>query len=368
MDTEGFTFDLVTQRFIKNRWETDLGQRVLREVIDGIKNGVEIRAILDSYVLEHPENQDPYGHPYYPKSEMKDGAFWGLTQDDLRGIHVYNETFPANSSWTVKSLNYARFYNCDLKGTNLERTELSMATFEKCNMEGVVFAGSGGYGTRLIDSNLKGACLWNFGLINGDLSGTDIRDVYLESARIENIKVNYLTKFDGRLAEKWETRSLVSHEIPEYLKAFRVAYEHANIWHKVDQFLNLERSANRKHILYPAFKADKSAKNAREWFFDLIWGVATGYGTKPSRLLLLSVVVALFYALIYYFVGNPSEDDSFVTSVYFSFTTFSTLGYGDLSYSNSQDVMRLISTSEALVGASLIAAFVGVLSRKVIRH
>tara|TARA_R110002012_G_C11532982_1_gene600686 strand:+ start:845 stop:1024 length:180 start_codon:yes stop_codon:yes gene_type:complete len=59
MDTEGFTFDLVTQRFIKNRWETDLGQRVLREVIDGVKNGVEIRAILDSYVLEHPENQDP---------------------------------------------------------------------------------------------------------------------------------------------------------------------------------------------------------------------------------------------------------------------------------------------------------------------
>ncbi|MFT6247226.1 MAG: hypothetical protein ACJAVU_003406 [Cognaticolwellia sp.] len=368
MDTEGFTFDLVTQRFLKNRWETELGKKVLEEVIDGVKNGVEVRAILDPYVLEHSENKDPYGHPFYPPSEMEENDFWVLTQDDLRGIHIYNESFPQNSSLTKKSLNYSRFYNCDFQNSNLERTELSMATFEKCNLKGVILAGSGGFGTRFIDSNLTEACLLDFGLINGDFSGSDLSNMYLESTTLENIKVNYMTVTDGSFGKNWRKRKQLGKELPEYLKSFRVAFQNANLWHRVDYFLNLERTENRKHILYKKMCLDKTITATTEWFSDLLWGATTGYGTKPFRLVILSIIVAFLYATIFQFAGNPASDGSFATSVYFSFTTFSTLGYGDLSYRNTRWIMRLLSSSEALVGATLIATFVAVLSRKVIRH
>src|SRR5713226_3856289 len=89
--SEGFKFDLLTQRFIEKRWETPIGQEVLKEVVEGLKESVEIRCILDRYVLDHEANVAPYSHPHYPPDAMQPGSFWVLTQDDLRGVRVYNE-------------------------------------------------------------------------------------------------------------------------------------------------------------------------------------------------------------------------------------------------------------------------------------
>jgi hypothetical protein len=56
-----------------------------------------------------------------------------------------------------------------------------------------------------------------------------------------------------------------------------------------------------------------------------------------------------------------------MSAMYFSFTTFATLGYGDLSYGPSHPWMRFLSTSEAWVGAVIIALFVAVMARKMLR-
>ncbi|UWR88312.1 hypothetical protein [Phaeobacter inhibens] len=63
LEKDGFKFDLATQRFLKNRWETAVGEKVRLEIVEGLKSSVENRAILDSYVLDHEDNFDPYGHP-----------------------------------------------------------------------------------------------------------------------------------------------------------------------------------------------------------------------------------------------------------------------------------------------------------------
>lgn len=163
MERDGFKFDLETQRFLINRWDTEVGQRVHDEIISGIKDSVELRAILDNYVLVHPENEDPYAHPFYPKSEMKEGSFWVLTQDDLRGIRIYNEDLSSSPCLEVKALSYSSFYNCNLSNTNIERADLSYARFEKCNMEGVIFAAAGGFSTILLECDLTNACLCQSG-------------------------------------------------------------------------------------------------------------------------------------------------------------------------------------------------------------
>src|SRR5215467_1706141 len=103
-DKEGFRFDLITQRFLEQRWDTPLGSKVLDEVSEGIQESVEIRGILDRYVLKHPENSDPYGHPYYPPDAMKHGQFWVLTQDDLRGATFRGKDFTNTASLEVKAL------------------------------------------------------------------------------------------------------------------------------------------------------------------------------------------------------------------------------------------------------------------------
>ena len=51
-DKEGFRFDLITQRFLEQRWETPLGSKVLDEIIEGIQDSVEIRGISDRHMRQ----------------------------------------------------------------------------------------------------------------------------------------------------------------------------------------------------------------------------------------------------------------------------------------------------------------------------
>ncbi len=368
MNRNAFTCDLVTQRFIKNRWDTEVGQAAFREVMDGLKNGTDLRQILEKYVLSHADNQDPYNHPYYPKDAMQEGTFWVLSHNDLRGIEVYNEAFPGSAPFRETFLDYSFFYNCQMFGINLEKSEISMATFENCNLEEVSFAHGGGQGTRFLNCNLQRICYWDAGLVDADLSGSDMTGIYLESARLRNLTINYQTKIDQSLNCHWKAREMPAKEIPDHFKAFRIAFEKAELWQQADRYLFLERRANRQFILNSNLKSHKSFDAFYQWVGDMAWDFSTGYGTKPSKLLVLGFVVSLLYAVIYYCAGNPGKASEFSSSLYFSFTTFATLGYGDLSYTQERWMMRLISTTEAWVGAVMIAAYVAVLGRKVIRH
>lgn len=368
MKREGFEFDLVTQRFLENRWETEEGEQVYRKVIEGIKCGADVRSVLDPYVLDHPENSDPYGHPYYPITAMEEGSFWVLTQDDLRGIRIYGEEFPKKVYFGKKSLNYARFHDCNFQEADFERTNVTQANFEKCNFERAVFASAGGYDTKFIDCILKDVCFFDTVLIGTDFSGSDLSGVYLEEAYLERLKVNYNTKLDLALKKTWGNRKLSPRQEPELLKAFRIAYANSELWDIADRYLYLERVANRKYLLWPKAITEKKLSSIDTWFKDYLWGFTAGYGVRPSRIWLVGFIVALFFSIIYFLAGNPNCQNRFATSLYFSFTTFATLGYGDLAYNDSRWIMRLISTAEAWSGAVSISMFVAVMARKVLRY
>ena len=371
MERDGYKVDIETQRFLINRWESQTGERVRDEIIAGIKNTLELRAILDNHVLDHPENVEPYGYPVYPKSEMGEGRFWVLTEDDLRGIHIYNEDLSSSPCLAKKALSYSSFYNCNLSNTNIERADLSYARFKKCNMEGVIFAASGGFSTRINDCVLTNACFWECGFRDCNFHGSDFTGAYFEGALLEDIKVNYKTKFDLKLAETWKTRSMPPEQKPDILRAIRIAYEKAELWNHMDSFLFEEKLTQRKHLIWPLFKQEKTLASFTGWFRNYVSGLLSGYSTKPFRVILMSVILAIGFSLLYLCFGTPSHQDisfaAILESLYFSFTTFATLGYGDLSYPATRPYMRILSTSEAWLGAVSIALFVVVLARKAFR-
>lgn len=369
MSKEEFEFDLITRRFLINRWETETGKRVKSEIIEVINLGGDPRSVLDSYVLgDDPNNSDPYGHPYYPPDRMLRDEFWVLTDDDLRGIKFHNEKFNNNSNWSRKNLCYAYFYNCELREAYLDGVSLTHTTFNKCNLEGACLSSSGGYCVRIIDSNIQNTDLCNGFFIESDVSGSNFSNSYLESVKLIDIKVSYLTVFDSTLKKSIKGRELQNEQLPEILKYIRLSYEKAEIWPLADKYLFLERQQNRKELLWRKMLKSKSIETTKEWFYDFIWGVTTGYGVKPLRLLLIALTVPVIFSILFYLVGNPKEQEGLFTSLYYSFTTFATLGYGDLYYSEARWIMRIISTIEAMAGAVLIATFVAVMSRKVLRH
>lgn len=207
-DRDGFRFDLATRRFIEQRWETEIGKRVLADVIQGILDRVEIRAILDPYVLKHPENSDSWSHPIYPRDAITSDRFWVLNNDDLRGVSFYHQDFGDTPSLEKKALTYATLFGCGLQGANFYGVDLSYARVERCDLRSAIFMRSGGFGTRMTECNVRDADLSESGWIDTDWKGTDLSGCYWNDVRLEQIHVDYRTLVDTALVTQRGKRSL----------------------------------------------------------------------------------------------------------------------------------------------------------------
>jgi hypothetical protein len=97
----------------------------------------------------------------------------------------------------------------------------------------------------------------------------------------------------------------------------------------------------------------------------LLWG----YGERPFRAFLVACFVIFGSTLAYAFFGHFSVGDtprqvSFLEAVYFSFVTFTTVGYGDYT---ALGWTRVVAVLEALSGVFLIPLFVVALTRRYLR-
>jgi len=107
-----------------------------------------------------------------------------------------------------------------------------------------------------------------------------------------------------------------------------------------------------------------------DWFISHLNSKLCGYGERADRVIAGSLVVIFSLAAIFFInnaivkQGFASYSPDFLECLYFSFVTFTTLGYGD--YAPSQ-TFQLVATAEAFFGAFMIALFVLVFGRKMLR-
>lgn len=366
-DRDGFQFNLIARRFIHQRWETDLGQRVLEEIVQGIRRGVELRAILDPYVLKDEANSDPWGHPFYPPAAMTADAFWVINNDDLRGASFYRQQFSGTPSLEKKALSYATFFDCDLSGADLYQVEFSSARLEQCRLAGAAFVRAGGFDTIMIRCDVRDANMSESGWIDVRWDGSDLRDCFWADATIRRAQVDYQTLLDIDLRRQQGQRLLQPAQIPDILRAFRRAYTDVEIWDEADRFLRSERRARRRHVLAKTVRW-RNPRTVARWLSDAIADAVTGYGTQLGRVVWMSAALIGAFATLYWWAGvpKPSEDPvhPFLQALYFSLTSFATLGFGDLAYDAQHPWLRLLSTIEALCGAMAMAVVVTVLARK----
>jgi len=118
-----------------------------------------------------------------------------------------------------------------------------------------------------------------------------------------------------------------------------------------------------------------SVKRATSKVVDLF----CGYGEAPLRIVGISMLLILVCAILYTFTGlnyqgeffiyssnqSLSENFSFfLSSLYYSVVTFTTLGYGDFT---PVGISRAIAAIEAFTGSFTIALFVVVFVKKMTR-
>ncbi len=111
------------------------------------------------------------------------------------------------------------------------------------------------------------------------------------------------------------------------------------------------------------------------WVMSNVIAGLCGYGERPTRVIFWWFAFVLTYAVVY-FGGQliaPSDGTEmeyagwrgFLTCLYFSVVTFTTLGFGD--FQPVTDAGRAVASVEAFTGAFMIALFVLVFGRKMIR-
>ena len=100
----------------------------------------------------------------------------------------------------------------------------------------------------------------------------------------------------------------------------------------------------------------------------LYWASA-GFGYRPLRVIATAMVVIVVYGFIYWLIDGASLGGSgtavtLIDALYFSGTTFATVGYGDFIPAPHA---RLLAMTEGFVGAFLIGFFVVVLAHRLAR-
>ncbi|MEG0010345.1 MAG: potassium channel family protein [Aeromonas sp.] len=83
--------------------------------------------------------------------------------------------------------------------------------------------------------------------------------------------------------------------------------------------------------------------------------ITWGFGERPIRSLLMSMVVILLATLTYFLAPESVTHGHLGRSLYFSIVTFVTLGYGDISQTSSP--LQLLSAIEAFSGMFLTGLF-----------
>ncbi|WP_448569953.1 ion channel [Thalassotalea ganghwensis] len=238
-------------------------------------------------------------------------------------------------------------------------------------------------------ANLTGAHLFNIQIDHGSLMKADLRHAKLNCAsllstnllgvkwqgcKIENIKLGKKLKqeVDARTAFKQGHSQKALDYLEQAEEVYRDLRKHSEqegLFALSGQLIQRELTVRRKQMPRYSFRRLGSK------IIDLF----CGYGEAPLRIVGISLMFIFLCALLYAYTGlnyqgkvlsydaaaSLTENFSlFLSCLYYSVVTFTTLGYGDFT---PVGISRAIAAIEAFTGSFTIALFVVVFVKKMTR-
>ncbi|WP_159931203.1 pentapeptide repeat-containing protein [Oceanicoccus sp. KOV_DT_Chl] len=266
---------------------------------------------------------------------------------------------------------------CDLSGINLARTAEHPEAFQFCNADlyRADFSNAHLYSVDfssavLMKANFDGANLHGANMENANLLG-----ISLNKTRLDNVHwgERVLQEKQAIAAEKKGDEALAKElyqEAEETYRNLRINLEKAGLPENAGHFFHREMVMRRRQL--PLLSVARG--------LSLLVDLFSGYGEKPLRVVFFSMSFILLCACIYFFsagilyqgveLGFNSQTSvgenfsQFISCLYFSVVTFTTLGYGDITPLGST---RALAAIEAFGGSFTMALFVVVFVKKMTR-
>jgi hypothetical protein len=270
-----------------------------------------------------------------------------------------------------------------LAGIDLECRSLRGGQLVKANLEGAHLFRADLDEAHLFSTNLKDATLFKASLVNANmrsanLSGTNLLGANLKGARLEGADMGRHSVLVNELKGNHEAKQGNTVEARKY-------------WHEAEEIylalLNNYREAGRNEEASEMFyrmmvvkrkvMPKSSVGRWGSWCMDAV----CGYGERPMRIVLSCLVLVLGCAALFFLLGIKSATTGeavgintgssfahnmhdFGLCAYFSMITMTTTGYGDFI---PNEVTRSFAATEAFLGSFLMAVFILVFTRKMMR-
>lgn len=365
-----------------------------------LKNSILLEASLENAILRGAELSDS-----------------DLQMTDLRGADLRNSVM-SNCNVRGADMRGADLKYVNMEGAILSNANLQNADFAKSILKGATlqsakakrsnFRDTSLEDSILVDANFEKSNFRGANLSRADVDGTVFTDTELYNAKIEGaVNLRYSTLNSMMMSEKRGDAHRAKKEYVATLKRYDEAistyidlknyFNTEGLYDKSGEYYIREWAAKgkiqyttaylsapqlktNKYIPYylpfsfrhresNAFKALVHMESKTKWAANKMLFHFARYGESPQRVLFTSLMIILMYAVVYWASGGITPDvssytPSFLESVYFSAVTFTTLGYGDFHPKSS---FQIFAISEALLGAFIMAFFVVVVSRRLIR-
>jgi uncharacterized protein YjbI with pentapeptide repeats len=266
-------------------------------------------------------------------AKLKEGvAAWNKWRDDnpeirpdLTNVDLRSHSFrPTARYGPLQAVNLQR---ADLVRANLQGADLQYANLQNANL----------HSANLKIANLKGADLQGADLQCANLQAANLRAANLQDANVTGVKFNRSSRqlaYQGiRVSTCYGSQAFKSFaQDQDYVEEFRSS----------------------KPKLF------------------LLWWLSADCGRSFIRWALLSLGLTVLFGIFYYRMGldlikpDPPLPFSFITMLYYSVVTFTTLGFGDVR--PQTELAAIIVMFEVIVGYIMLGGLIAIFANKVARR
>lgn len=281
-----------------------------------------------------------------------------LSRANLKGATLFRAKL-AGATLFMANLEGAELSGADLVGANLQRVKarsagFGMATLAGASLEGAdlsdaTLTGADARGAQLRTARLTGARLRDAALEGADLSRADLRGAELHSARVAG------AVFDGADLRGCVPRGLRGYQEASWLGADVREIDFTGAY------------LCRRFILDQNFLKEFRDQGPWAHRLYLVWLVSSDCGRSLTRWGLLTAVLTLAFAGVYTLCDvNYGDHRTWLSPLYYSVVTFTTLGYGDvLPASVPAQVAAMV---QVVTGYVMLGGLLSIFSNKMARR
>ena len=296
-----------------------------------------------------------------------------LTELDLSGADL------SGSDLSGAQLAKTRMMHCKLCGANLTGADLSGAEFagadlSDCCLEGVRAEGAGFGMTTMQRVRFFGAEMDHATFSKSDLSNSDLRCAKLRRARLHE---SLLTQVDLSQADltgaNLEGADVKGADFKDtILCAARLSgliqYESAN-WIGVDiRDIHFTGAyLMRRFVLDQNFLKEFRTRGRLASLAYQVWWITSDCGRSLSRWGLWTAALVLLFSWLYTMVGiDYGSHPTFLSPLYYSVVTLTTLGYGDVV--PKTPMAQILAMLEVVTGYVMLGGLLSIFSNRMARR